>query len=140
MENTEKFAKIEHLLRKGKTVKKFSEKCNYLCHHNILLLDDENMNIMMLFALFSNLGFNPIVVNTALEATKVFQKKLRATCCYNKFELIMTDIQMPDIDGLKFAQMIRGTEETWANQMAKSGRVGRSKSLKFCPIVAVTAH
>jgi CheY-like chemotaxis protein len=127
-------------VKKAKSIRKFSEKCNYLCHHNILLVDDENMNIMMLFALFSNLSFNPIVANNAMEATKIFQRKLRATCCLNKFELIMTDIQMPEIDGLKFAQMIRGTEESWAAQLALKSRAGRLKSQHSCPIIAVTAH
>jgi CheY-like chemotaxis protein len=47
---------------------------------------------------------------------------------------------MPVIDGIKFAQMIRGTEDSWAAHLASQGRIGKYKTQKACPIIAVTAH
>ena len=59
---------------------------------NILVVDDENMNLVIVFSLIATLGLFPIVCNTGEQAFKVFRHKLNAKCCSSKIELVLTDI------------------------------------------------
>ena len=47
---------------------------------------------------------------------------------------------MPKMDGFKVAKVMRATETSWFEALAKKGRLGEAKAKKPCPIVAVTAH
>ena len=121
------------------SVKQYSCECSYICHHNILIVDDENMNLVILYSLLSSFGLKPIVCNTGDQAVSIFKQKLQAKCCANKFDLVLTDLQMPETDGIKLAKEIRATEEGWVNALLKDKK-RRAKVDKPVPIVAVTAH
>lgn len=74
------------------------------------------------------------------KAVSCFQKRLISQCCARKFNLVMTDIQMPEMDGFKVAEMIQQTETYWFDRLALTSEAGRIKSKRNCPIVAVTAY
>jgi CheY-like chemotaxis protein len=98
------------LINRNHSVKQYSPECTYLCRQNILVVDDENLNLVVLYSLLSSFGLKPIVCNSGAQAVGIFKQKLQATCCANKFDLVLTDLQMPDTDGLMVAREIRATE------------------------------
>jgi len=51
-------------VRQHNTVRQFTGNCTYLCHHNILIVDDENMNLVLLYGLIASFGLHPIVCSS----------------------------------------------------------------------------
>ncbi len=82
---------------------------------NILLVDDQPNNLLALEAILDPLGQNLIKARSGTEALGRLLK--------NEFALILMDVQMPDLDGLETAAMIRE----------------RDKS-RHIPIIFLTAH
>jgi C4-dicarboxylate-specific signal transduction histidine kinase len=81
---------------------------------NILIVDDIEENIYSLKLLIEeSFDVNIFTALSAKEAIKVLVE--------NKIDLILTDIQMPDIDGFEFAQYIKGVD-----------------SIKHIPIIFIT--
>ncbi len=79
---------------------------------NILIVEDDETNLMYLQELLANTGLNIINAKNGKEALEIFNEKI---------DLILLDIQMPVIDGIKVAKIIR------------------SQGSKV-PIIALTAH
>ena len=65
---------------------------------------------------------------------------LNATCCPHKFTLVITDINMPQMDGYQLAQAIKATEMAWSDAIKKKSNYGTEKMQKRCVIVALTAN
>lgn len=81
---------------------------------NILVVEDNPMNQRLTSLLLSNWGFGYDIAENGLIAVELLKK--------NKFDLVLMDIQMPEMDGYQSAEAIRHT-------------------LKLdVPIVAMTAH
>ena len=73
--------------------------------YNVLSVDDNQNNLFTLNALLSTLSnINSIEVLSAKEALNVLLKE--------KIDLILCDIQMPDIDGFELAKMIKSNRRT----------------------------
>ena len=53
---------------------------------------------------------------------------------------MLTDIQMPVMDGYEVAKMILLIQQTSKTYLEKSLSFARAKAKQKCPIVAVTAH
>lgn len=68
-----------------------------------LLIDDVAMNLKVLAALVKKVNGTPVVVSSAEEAVDLLQK------C--KINLILTDLWMPNMNGLEFAKTIRCNPE-----------------------------
>jgi CheY-like chemotaxis protein len=85
---------------------------------SILVVDDERVNLEVTAGLLKRLGHEVRVAGSAGEALASMRTVLP--------ELLMLDVQMPDIDGLRLTELIREEE--------RSG--GRAR----VPIVAVTGH
>jgi len=66
---------------------------------HILLIDDDELVLKSISRLFKNKGYNVEAVNSPEEALKKVEKV--------KFDLIITDIRMPGIDGLEAIKRIR---------------------------------
>jgi len=79
----------------------------------ILVVDDNSANLELMVYLLRAFGHVPVGVSNAKDA-------LRQT--EDGFDLILTDIRMPEMDGYEFARRVRALRET------------------RLPIVAVTAH
>ena len=72
---------------------------------SILLLDDVSENIYSLKLLIEeNFDIN---IFTALKAQEAIEIVMN-----NTIDLILTDVQMPDIDGFEFAQYLKDIEST----------------------------
>lgn len=75
-----------------------------LRHLNLLLLDDSRHNAAEIYSIFSNI-FNSITLAHDVESAI----RLLAT---NPIDIIITDIRMPGVDGLSFADDVRSTNTT----------------------------
>lgn len=83
---------------------------------NILIVDDNDLNLKVASTLLSSEGANVIAVRSGTEALKKI-----AT---HPFELILMDLEMPDMSGIETAEKIRQSQY-YADNM---------------PIIALTAH
>ncbi|MBU0995532.1 MAG: response regulator [Proteobacteria bacterium] len=77
---------------------------NRLQKETILFVDDETSILEIASEYFSDKGYQVITANNGLEATEVL-KNYSIDCC-------LTDINMPEMDGLALAEYIRDTDNT----------------------------
>lgn len=92
---------------------------NYPCIRplNVLLAEDNPINQRLGIALLEKWGHHVTTVGTGREAVEAWRK--------GAYDLIVMDVQMPDMDGLEATQRIREAEATQGTHI---------------PIVAMTAH
>lgn len=83
---------------------------------DILLAEDQPVNQKLMTAIMERLGHRLTVAANGVEAVR----RMRA----GRFDLILMDIQMPELDGILTTKVIRSADEPWRN----------------IPIVALTAH
>jgi CheY-like chemotaxis protein len=82
---------------------------------HLLLAEDNLVNRKVALAMLQRAGHTVSVATTGKEAVRLAQNE--------RFDLILMDIQMPEMDGLEAAQIIR-----------------QSKTAAGVPIIAITAH
>ncbi len=82
----------------------------------VLLAEDSPVNQKLAIGLLHKKGHDVVVANNGQEALDLFQKQ--------SFDLILMDVQMPDMDGFEATGKIRELEQDGAHT----------------PIIAVTAH
>ncbi len=68
---------------------------------NILVVDDDAGTRTMLEDLFVEEGYNVITTSSATEGLKMIEKDLQY------FHVVVTDIMMPDINGVEFLKKIK---------------------------------
>jgi signal transduction histidine kinase/CheY-like chemotaxis protein len=83
----------------------------------ILLAEDNIFNQKVALGMIRRMGHDLVVANNGLEAVELYSRY--------EFDLVLTDIQMPEMDGFRATELIRA-------QQAQSG--------KKVPIIAMTAH
>lgn len=83
----------------------------------ILLVEDDKINQMVTVALIEKQGHTIEIANNGIEAISKYKNE--------KFDLILMDIQMPEMDGIEATKKIRAYE---------------LNGNKYTPIIAVTAH
>jgi PAS domain S-box-containing protein len=85
---------------------------------NILLAEDNMINQKVACTVLKKLGHHTVVAPNGLEAVQLFEK--------NKYDIILMDMQMPEMDGLEATRIIREYE--------------KEKKLKETPIISMTAN
>lgn len=76
------------------------EKCGVT---NIVIVDDHPINLILLDKQLKSLGYSVIKAETARNVIDILK--------FQSVDAVLTDCQMPDIDGFELAQMIRHAEE-----------------------------
>ena len=84
----------------------------------MLAAEDNDINQLVLMTLLNQVGIEPTIVQNGCEAVAAWRS--------GKFDLILMDIQMPEMDGAAATRAIRREEAV----------LGRSRT----PIVALTAN
>jgi CheY-like chemotaxis protein len=84
---------------------------------NILIADDNLVNLRLARSLLAKQGHSTVTVGSGREALAALEQQ--------NFDVVLMDVQMPDMDGFETTKAIRGQE-----------RISR----KHLPIVAMTAH
>jgi two-component system sensor histidine kinase/response regulator len=72
----------------------------------VLIVDDNHTNRVILLELLTAWGMNPIAVESADTAWHLLEKRQKEL---RGIRVLITDMQMPGIDGLTFAEKTRGT-------------------------------
>jgi PAS domain S-box-containing protein len=85
--------------------------------YNVLLAEDNVINQKLVVRILEKNGFEVSVVSNGEEAVSLVEKE--------KFDLVLMDVQMPKMDGIKATALIREKEKGTASHV---------------PIVALTAH
>ena len=74
----------------------------------VLLVDDSPFFRNMLLPLLTVAGYQVIAVESPLEAFEVLKKG-------QHFDVIISDIEMPEMTGFEFAKTVRDASEEWSN-------------------------
>ena len=104
-----------------------------------MLVDDNPFNLIPLESMLATLGIDTVSFENGFEAISCFQKRLLAKCCSRHFKLILTDIQMPVVDGFKLASAIKSIENVWHKELSTPDDIREPKAKRSVPIVAITA-
>jgi len=84
---------------------------------NILVAEDDKVNQLVVLGMLKNEQYSITIAENGIEAIKLFEE--------NEFDLILMDIQMPQLDGIEATKRIRKMEEG---------------TFRHIPIIAVTAY
>jgi CheY-like chemotaxis protein len=81
-------------------------KCNCL---DILIVDDEKFNVMATQRMLKNLGYESDAAYDGEECINLIKEKQKLNCGCNKnyYKLILLDIVMPVLDGIKTAKKVQ---------------------------------
>ena len=85
-------------------------------------------------------GIKSALFTDGFKALSCFQMQRAQTCCRRSFKLVLTDIQMPQIDGYQVSERIKATEKYHSDYLRSKSIECFVKARKKCPVIAVTAN
>lgn len=94
----------------------------------ILLVEDYPTNQQVALSHLRGAGYKVDLAQNGKEAVNLFQRK--------RYDIILMDIQMPEMDGFQTTDLIRKFEETRETDIS----VQKSNVISRIPIIAMTAH
>ena len=84
----------------------------------VLVADDNVVNQRVVQQLLARRGCEVVLTSTGIEALEAWHRE--------RFDLVLMDVQMPEMDGLQAAEQIRAVE--------------KRRRVRGTPMVALTAH
>jgi CheY-like chemotaxis protein len=95
----------------------------------ILLAEDNDINALLALSLLNRDGHKVVHAKNGLEAVNLATKPKTMQAKQHSFDLILMDIHMPDLDGLRATRAIR-----------KAERLAGFDKFQAIPIIALTAN
>jgi signal transduction histidine kinase len=89
-------------------------------HINILIVDDSEMNLLVIKMIFKKLGISFDTAEGGKDALEYIEK--------HRYDMVLTDIQMPDIDGIELTKRIRANADKKKSQMPVIAITGQISS------------
>ena len=129
-EKKDKWEKAE--AEKQKIITQYSVREDMKHSVHILLAEDNAVNQKLAKMMLTKAGYQVDVANNGKEAVE------RYTRSPEYFDLILMDVQMPEMDGLKATKKIRKIET--GDPLQKSSIINRQSSIQRIPIIAMTAN
>ncbi len=103
----------------------------------VLIVDDNSTNRLILEEMTRNWGMQPVAVGSAREAINV----LRHACETGaRVQLVLSDVNMPEVDGLTLTEWIRQDPELAATTVIVLTSGARPADMKRCDELKVAAH
>ncbi len=92
---------------------------------NVLVVDDNETNRIILLETLKTFGFNPDIFESAKDALQAFKSQK-----YGTYDLIVSDFQMPEMNGYEMICAIRETSKIPAVVLTSVGIWGRKNIFK----------
>jgi signal transduction histidine kinase/ligand-binding sensor domain-containing protein/CheY-like chemotaxis protein len=88
-----------HIVEEQAPIKLLSEQFAQKFPMNILIAEDNLINQKLITKVVTKLGYNPQVVNNGAQVLRIIDSEM--------FDIILMDVQMPELDGLETTRIIR---------------------------------
>lgn len=75
-------------------------------------MDDIAFNLIPIESYVTDRGLKFISFTESEEALAYYERRLFKTCCDRKISLVLTDIEMPVLNGLQLAKRIKTSESS----------------------------
>lgn len=103
----------------------------------ILLAEDNELNAEIAVTLLEMAGAETVTAQNGKEAVEQFRLHMNGP---SRFDLILMDLQMPEMGGLEAAQAIRSLESLDSGRRSPDGSPAGDFDRKSIPILAMTAN
>jgi two-component system, sensor histidine kinase and response regulator len=104
---------------------------------SVLVVDDNATNRRILDEILTNWGMRPTLVDSGRAAIQALERAMKSG---NRFELVLLDFQMPEMDGFQVAEQIKGHPELSATTIMMLSSVGERGDGQKCRDLGVAAY
>ncbi len=103
----------------------------------VLIVDDNATNRLILEEMTRGWGMHPTAVATARDAIEALRQAHRSGM---RLQLVLTDVNMPDVDGITLTEWIRRDRELAETAVIVLTSGARPEDLKRCEALKVAGH
>jgi two-component system sensor histidine kinase/response regulator len=103
----------------------------------VLVVDDNQTNRLILEEMLASWRMRPTVVNDAISAIEALR---RGAAGHERFDVVITDGQMPDVDGFMLARRIKQDQSLAATPIVMLTSMSSTADVARCQRLGIDAH
>ena len=103
------------------------------------MVDDVVFNLIPLEEMMRERDILATKCYSGAAAVRMYMSRLSAQCCESTYRVVLTDIQMPEIDGFEVSKTINYIKRYHGSSDDQYNYLNKYKSSRKCPVVAITA-